>query len=306
MHLFTHTIDGKQDWSRLFCDIGAFAPLVKEVLRRHDLPDAPVTGLTPGTNAVFRAGDYVVKLYAPPESAYDDGVYGRGEWQAGSAAARAGVLLPRPVAYGLLEDAYTFAYMVMEYMTGQELGDVLPACTAAEKSALGAELRTVYDTLHRAEITACSDCCADIVERSLTNFRWQLVPERLAAQCKDRARKVALTPRFLVHGDMTGENILRTPQGMALIDFGDAVVAPLCYELPSLVIEGMRADAAVLAGFGVTDKDAFMENLLDGLSLHDFAGGLIRSYAAYKGHDLQQIDSIEGLRRLLQKDLWEK
>ena len=41
MHLFTHTIDGKQDWSRLFCDIGAFAPLVKEVLRRHDLPDAP-------------------------------------------------------------------------------------------------------------------------------------------------------------------------------------------------------------------------------------------------------------------------
>ena len=67
-----------------------------------------------------------------------------------------------------------------------------------------------------------------------------------------------------------------------------------------------RADAAVLAGFGVIDKDAFMENLLDGLSLHDFAGGLIRSYAAYKGHDLQQIDSIEGLRRLLQKDLWEK
>ena len=54
----------------------------------------------------------------------------------------------------------------------------------------------------------------------------------------------------------------------AVLDFGDAVLAPACVELPSLVLEGLAADADAAAGvFGGWDAADAVEALLDGLSL---------------------------------------
>ena len=248
--LFNYELNGKKSWAKMFCDVKAFTPLVKEVLRRHELPDAEVTGLTPGTNAVFRAGDYVVKLYAPPESGFADGSFGLSEWQAVSAAASAGVKLPCPIARGEIHDRYVFAYMVMEYMQGQELGDVIDHCSDQEKYAYGQKLRVLFDRLHQA-------ACPDFAGRKLEGGE------------------------YLIHGDMTGENILLVDGELALIDFGDALLGPLCYEMPALVIEGMRADPQVIAGFWPEDQQKLWEMVEAGLSLHEFAQPLRESLDKY-------------------------
>ena len=66
--LFWETLQNWADWGRVFADWAAFAPLVREIFRRNGLPMGEVRALPPGTNAVFRVGDLVVKIYAPAET----------------------------------------------------------------------------------------------------------------------------------------------------------------------------------------------------------------------------------------------
>lgn len=308
MALFTRKIDGWQSWSDVFCDAQAFAPLVEEVLRRHGLPQVPVEKLTPGTNAVFRAGGYVVKLYAPPESTLCDETGGLGEYQAGCAAAAVGLKVPRPVARGILEDRYTFVYLVMEYLSGQEIGGVLPVLSAEQKQETGKALRSLCSTLHGANANECPACRIDLLTRSLENPRWRRVPALLAEQLKARAKAVwqRRERHILVHGDLTGENVLCLPAGqLALLDFGDAVLAPECYEWPSLFLEGMQADAAALQGFLEGEPtEAWLEALLDGLSLHDFAGDLIADFARRRGIAMEQLSSLQALRQIFLQRLF--
>ena len=70
--VFEKTIDGWQSWGDVYTDCAAFAPLVRAIYAREGLPvPEEIGGLTPGTNAVFRCGDTVVKIFAPPESGFD-------------------------------------------------------------------------------------------------------------------------------------------------------------------------------------------------------------------------------------------
>lgn len=45
-----------------------FTPLVRKIFLREGLEFTCLENLTPGTNAAFRTGNYVVKIFAPRES----------------------------------------------------------------------------------------------------------------------------------------------------------------------------------------------------------------------------------------------
>ena len=68
LYIFTEQITGRQDWEKLFQSITAFTLLVEHILTKENLPLSAIENLTPGTNAVFKAGDYVVKIFAPDEA----------------------------------------------------------------------------------------------------------------------------------------------------------------------------------------------------------------------------------------------
>jgi len=61
INLFKATVDGWASWAKVFQSIEAFEPLIKAILCQHGLPSAEIERCTPGTNAVFRVGDLVVK-----------------------------------------------------------------------------------------------------------------------------------------------------------------------------------------------------------------------------------------------------
>ncbi|MCL1862257.1 MAG: hypothetical protein FWF78_01685 [Defluviitaleaceae bacterium] len=65
MSLFTHDIKDWDDWFNVFQSGTAFAPLVEFIFQRHGLLFSPLRNLTPGTHAVFRVGEYVVKIFSP-------------------------------------------------------------------------------------------------------------------------------------------------------------------------------------------------------------------------------------------------
>ena len=63
MNLFKERIENWQDWENVFCSVAAFTPLIEQIFRLENLPFAGVENLKPGTNAVFKVGGYVIKIF---------------------------------------------------------------------------------------------------------------------------------------------------------------------------------------------------------------------------------------------------
>ncbi|MBR6790728.1 MAG: hypothetical protein IKM31_07675 [Oscillospiraceae bacterium] len=69
--LFKKEINNWKSWGQVFQDREAFTPLAHAILKEAGFPPVPLGALSPGTNAVFRAGDVVIKIYVPAESGLD-------------------------------------------------------------------------------------------------------------------------------------------------------------------------------------------------------------------------------------------
>ena len=111
--LFTEYIESWADWARVYQSIPAFEPMICCIFRKEGLPPAAVTHLTPGTNAVFRVGGYVIKIYAPASAGFDQSADRQTELFAAAHAQALGVKVPDIVAHGVLNDRYPFAYLIM-------------------------------------------------------------------------------------------------------------------------------------------------------------------------------------------------
>lgn len=72
-YLFTQQINTWKDWSKVFHSIEAFTPLVKYIFMKEKLSFTQLEKLTPGTNAVFKVGNYIIKIFAPTEAGMDVG-----------------------------------------------------------------------------------------------------------------------------------------------------------------------------------------------------------------------------------------
>ena len=146
--LFTEQINNWDDWGNIFQSIPAFTSLVNHILKAKSLPASEIENLTPGTNAVFKTGRYVVKIYAPAESGIDQTLDMHTELFASARANRIGVSAPRLTAHGFVQDKYRFAYMITEYVEGVALADAVNAMSDAEKIEIGRRLRIVTDKMN--------------------------------------------------------------------------------------------------------------------------------------------------------------
>lgn len=211
--LFAHAIQSWEDWADVYQSIPAFAPLIQEIFRREDLPFSPLSPLTPGTNAVFRSGELVVKVFFPKESGLDP----EGDFQNEGAVCRVltqrQVPVPRLLAAGHLRDRYTFPYLVTQFCPGEELGQWLPKAAQREKLSLSRQLFWLLEQVHQEAPGLLAPL--DLRRRALENFRLEHVPASLARELTQRAEGADLSRPVLVHGDLTGENVLVSPPGGA-------------------------------------------------------------------------------------------
>ena len=296
MNLFNQTISGRRDWGKVYQSIPAFAPLAEHILKVEKLPSARLENLSPGTNAVFRAGVYVVKIFAPEESGFDQILDLQTELFATRRANELGVSAPQVIASGCVEDKYRFAYMITEFIEGAEFGHAVKTMTDAEKADFGRRLRAVTDRMN----TPCQPFNGiDVINDKGRYRRWDKYPERFKKERLAYIKSHNYGESVFVHGDLCGDNILLTPTGeLYIIDFADAVLAPVIYEHTLLAFE-FGFDPSLLNGyFGDFDKEKFLDMLFNGLLIHDFGGDMVKDHIG-KPSEFQALDDLR--RKLEQK-----
>lgn len=280
--LFSETIQNWDDWGRVFQSIPAFTPLVKEICRREGLPFSPLQNLTPGTNGVFRCGGLVVKVFFPRESGLDPEPDFRNEAAVCGHLTKLGVPVPKLLAQGLVRDKYDFYYLVTQFCPGREAGDWLPTASPRERESFSRQLKDLLALVNRPAPGLIPP--VDLRRRGTENPRLAHVAPGLAEELRARARTVDLAGPVLVHGDLTGENVLVDETGRpVLIDWADACLAPAWYELPPLALGLFRRDPLLLKPWAGEGREAFVQGVLDGLAIHDFGPDILREAAEQAG-----------------------
>lgn len=182
MNLFTEQINSWQDWGQVFQSIPAFTPLIRYIMQKENLPNAEIKNLTPGTNAVFQIGDYVIKIFAPKESGKDQTPDMKTEIFASKLANTLGIAAPKVIADGFICDKYRFGYLITEYINGQEFLKADKEMTPDMKIKAGRQLRQISDAMNTPckpfnNIDIFSD---DYVTSRFTKFPEKFQKERLS------------------------------------------------------------------------------------------------------------------------------
>ncbi len=135
--IFTHDIYDWKSWSKVYQYIPAWEELTKHIFEKEGLGYTKIESLTPGTNAVFKADDKVIKIFAPKESGMDAYSDYKTELFGLKRANTLGISAPQLLASGCIRDKYDFLYMVTEYVSGSELVQIESALSDVEKQAIG-------------------------------------------------------------------------------------------------------------------------------------------------------------------------
>lgn len=298
MNLFTGEINNWQEWGEIFQSIPAFTPLAEYIMKKENLPLTKIENLTPGTNAVFKIGGYVIKIFAPPESGIDQSLDLQTELFATRRANDFGVSAPKLIAHGFIEDKYQFAYMITEYIEGAELVKAVKAMNYAEKVDIGRKLREVTDKIN----TPCEPFNGiDVINDNGRYRRWDQYSEQLKAERLAYIKSRDYGEKVFVHGDLCLDNILLTPRGeIYIIDFADAVLAPQIYE-HALMPFSFELDSALIRGyFGEYDTEEFTEMCFNGLLIHDFGGDIVRDFLGQPGEFTNLGDIRQKLKQRIE------
>lgn len=297
--LFEKSICGWEDWGRLYRSIPDFLPLAQEIFVREKLP--PIRGtaaLTPGTNAVFRADEFVVKIFAPAESGVDAAKDFQTELDAMQQAEMLGIAVPKLRAAGFVDDRYRFYYLVSDYVSGEEAGSWLLHADKAAQMRFCGWLREETEKLHQS-------CPAQFrqkgVKQALVNPKWKILPPKAEAEREILLAQLPENPLVFVHGDLTAENLLVDSSGQAvMIDFADAVLAPEEYELPPILFSLLNYSPVLAAEFWKGRTDSLAEAAFRGILLHEYGAWILREVCErFQLPSVEELGSLELVREAL-------
>lgn len=294
--LFKGDIHDWPSWGRVYQSIPLFTPVIEEIYRKEGLDYSPPTNLTPGTNAVFRCKNTVIKIFAPKESGLDGARDMETELFACSRAFSLGAGTPNVLASGCLVDKYAFSYMVTDFVMGTDFAKSL--LSKEEKLSLGRRLRDITDAFN----TPCRDFNGvDVIWDEDRQMRWEPFPKSFKEERLEYLKSKSWDKRVFVHGDINGNNLIIDHEGgLHLIDFADAVLAPICYEHALIAAELFQFDPGLMEGYFHREGHEQILNLcMDGLLIHDFGGDVIRSRIC----PAEKIHSLKILREILKKKM---
>ncbi|MFF2887221.1 phosphotransferase family protein [Paenibacillus sp. NPDC057967] len=291
MNLFASEINGWDSWGKLYQTISAFEPLIRSIFVKEKLHFTKIEHCTPGTNAVFKVGGYVIKIFAPKESGIDSTADFETESFAMHRAFTLGVSVPKLVTSGFIQDKYRFSYMIMDYIEGTEINKLNKSLTFEEKVTIGERLRLITDAIN----TPCSSFNGiDVIHDKDRHNRWEKYTKHFRKERLNYIHSHEFGEKVFVHGDLNGDNLLLTPdQKLYIIDFADAVLAPVVYEHALIACELFQFDTAFMTGyFGNYSIDEITELVFNGLLIHDFGGHVIEQHVGQPS----EIDSLRKLR----------
>jgi len=262
-------LDSIDDYRRHFMDIDFWRRYVEAICVRHKLTEAPVirTGLA-GSYPTFIINDtWVIKLFG---RLFEGAMSFETELQVNPLVTAApGIPAPALLAKGQLfpdSSNWPWPYLIYEFVPGISIGEVYEQVSFAGKLAAAQWMGQISRQLHDLPTEALSteihtayqrlilyqyENCADIHRRSA------ILPEALIEQLP--AYLLPLDDLLdyapcLIHADFTADHLLgelsnhRWMNGY-IIDFDDAMVGDIAYELVALHLDLFRADKRLLAAY---------------------------------------------------------
>jgi aminoglycoside phosphotransferase len=296
-----NTLDG---YRQHFMDADLWCPYVLEVCRRHEFSSADIkcgklrAGLA-GTYPTFIVDDrWVVKFFG---RLYEGELAFETEQQAHRLLA-GDCTIPAPalIASGLLfgNDAdWNWPYLIFEYIPGVSIGEVYGQVSLDDKSILARNLGRITRQLHQLSLVGAPlfqpswEAFISLLQEqrahcAASHREWNTLPQHLIEQIEafllpiDQLVNRQASPH-LIHADITGDHLLgRLEEGhwvtLGLIDFGDAMIGNIFYELVALHLDLFRCDKRLLKvylevyGLDEHSRQEFPTKALNMALLHRF------------------------------------
>jgi hygromycin-B 7''-O-kinase len=289
-----------REYGSRFTDAGMWRPYVEVVCRRHRLaPCEEVRAGLPGTHPVFIVADrWVVKLFTDLFSGSEsfaierecyDLLAGLPGFPASQLVA-GGDLFPRG-------DGWHWPYLVSTFVPGKSLGEVYHEVREAEREEIARSLGGWLKELHHVRLEEARTLrpewqpFADWLQKQRaacgeSHRRWQSLPAHLIEQLEGflpsaEALLDRSAPPRLLHCDMNADHLLGEFQGerwipTGIIDFGDAKVGDVFYELAALHLGLFHGDRRLLRifllayGADLLTRPDFSRRAMQFTLLHEF------------------------------------
>jgi len=300
-YLFRKDIYDWNSWGEVYQSISDFQELIKAIFIKENLSGyEQISNLTPGTNAVFKVGNYVIKIFAPKESGANTDIDYNAEMSSIKSAITGGINTPRVITASYIEDRYVFRYFIMDYIDGQEAGNVLKSYSSHQKLNFVHKLK---ENLYKLNTIPIEQVNPDsIKKRAINNIRWDKYTDAIKAQISDILMSHNLSPLTYVHGDITADNVMvDVNEDLFIIDFADSTIAPIEYEYPPIIFDLFDFDQEMIHEFmkGI-DYDVFIEKLFVSTLLHEFGAFFVKDiYKKCTGNDIDELTDIYEIKRLI-------
>jgi thiamine kinase-like enzyme len=205
-----------------------------------------------------------------------------------------GISVPKCIAVGCIVDKYSFSYMIMEFIKGKEFTDLADTLSYDKKVAFGRKLREITDKMN----TPCESFNGiDVINDKGRYRRWDKYSAAFRQERLNYIKTHDYGEKVFVHGDLCSDNILVADDDqLFIIDFADAVTAPIIYEQAHVASELFQFDKAFLTGyFGEYNTEWLADLCFNGLLIHDFGGDIVEQHVAKS----EEITSLKILHQRL-------
>lgn len=236
-------------------DAAFWAPYVSEVLRRHGLPSGTPRVGTPGTFPTFLVGGYVVKLFGEHFAGATDYATECAVYEVLRGAP--GLPVPALIAAGELfegaaPDVWPWPYLITTRIGGEPWRTAATTLDAQRALAreLGTVMRAVHALPHPATLVRGQDPLAELRATCIARQRaWGTLPPHLVAQIDGYLAEPS-PERRLVHADLHADHLFADGARLTgVIDWADALVCDLYYELPALHLGAFGGHPELLREF---------------------------------------------------------
>ena len=269
-NVFLGEIKDWDTWGEVFQSISLFKNLIIKIFEKENLEISEISNVTPGTNAVFKVGNYIIKIFVPIESGYDAEKDYFFEITGMKRAMQLGINIPNLIATSEIKDKYLFRYIIMDYINGKEAKDVLKKYSLDEKINFVKQLKS---NLNKMNTSPNKDFkIIDIKEKALKNNRWNILKPHVVNQIKSLIKEYKEDEKVYVHGDITSDNVIIDENGkLYIIDFADGTIASKEYELPPILFDLFDFDKDMIKEFiGNIDLTDFIEKTFYSIFIHEF------------------------------------
>lgn len=274
-------------YSQHFTDTTLWTPFVLQVCHRHNLfPCASVRVGIPGTFPTFIVEDcWVIKFYGELFDGYRSFVIEKSVSDLVSVTSTA-LPVPELIAEGFLfasSSEWPWPYLIFAFLPGASIGGVYSQVKDEDKFDLAHDLGRWIKYLHAINPLTTP---IHLPDENQTSFHLplpsQLIPypaflEQRRQQCAADHRAWGALPahlieqidaflppaaslvpphprQYLIHADLTNDHILGSLvngrwKTSGIIDFGDAMLGDIYYELVALYLDSFAYDRQLLAAF---------------------------------------------------------